>query len=428
MKVLIVGQGGREHAMAWQITRDPRVVEVLVAPGNGGTASRPRMRNLDIAATDLSALVDAAEREKVDLCIVGPEMPLVAGIVDLFDERGIKCLGPNRRAAQLEGSKAFSKAFMDRHQIPTAAWREFTDADAACDWILGGTDRPLVVKANGLAAGKGVLITTDNATAAQAARDILQGERFGTAGERILVEELLLGEEASFIALVSNQQVLPLASSQDHKARDNGDGGPNTGGMGAYSPAPIVTADIHRRIMDRIIRPAVAGMAAEESPYRGFLYAGLMIDGDGNPSVLEFNCRLGDPETQPLLLRLHTSLVALAESALEGTLDSVTVDWDPRPALGVVMVAGGYPDHYRRGDPIQGLPTDCDDAVVFHAGTRLRGDTLETDGGRVLCATALGNSVTEAQHNAYQLVRQIQWRDSYHRTDIGHRAITRERT
>lgn len=426
MKILVVGSGGREHALAWKAAASPQVERVFVAPGNAGTATEAGCENIAIAADDIQALADFAAAEQVGLTIVGPEVPLVAGIVDAFRERGLKCFGPTAACARLEGSKAFSKAFCDRYGVPTAAWGEFSDADAACAYIRA-QGAPIVVKADGLAAGKGVIVAPTVAEAEAAARDMLSGNRFGDAGARVVVEEFLAGEEASFIVMVDGEHVLPLASSQDHKARDDGDRGPNTGGMGAYSPAPVVDAVLHRRIMREIIEPVVAGMAAEGTPYTGFLYAGVMVAPDGSPKVLEFNCRFGDPETQPILFRLRSDLVELCLAALDGRLDQVECEWDPRASLGVVLAAGGYPDAYRKGDPITGLDADRDrdDVKIFHAGTRAAGDQVLTSGGRVLCAVALGDDVAEAQRKAYALVRRVRWDGVYYRQDIGWRAIGR---
>ncbi|NHA16155.1 phosphoribosylamine--glycine ligase [Thioalkalivibrio sp. XN279] len=426
MKILVVGGGGREHALAWKAAQSPRAERVFVAPGNAGTALEPRCENVPIPADDIGALADFAAAQDIGLTIVGPEVPLVAGIVDEFQRRGLKCFGPSAACARLEGSKAFSKAFFDRHGIPTAAWGEFSDADAACAYIRQ-QGAPVVVKADGLAAGKGVIVAQTVAEAEAAARDMLSGNRFGDAGARVVVEEFLSGEEASFIVMVDGRHVLPLASSQDHKARDDGDQGPNTGGMGAYSPAPVVDAALHDRIMREVIAPTVAGMAAEGTPYTGFLYAGVMVGADGAPRVLEFNCRFGDPETQPVLFRLRSDLVELCLAALEGALDRASCDWDPRAALGVVLAAGGYPDDYRKGDPISGLEADAgrDDLKIFHAGTRADDDRVLTSGGRVLCAVALGDDVAEAQRKAYALADAIRWDGVYYRRDIGWRAIGR---
>jgi phosphoribosylamine--glycine ligase len=427
MKVLVVGGGGREHALAWQISRSARVDEVLVAPGNAGTAGEPGLRNVAVTADDVTGLVELAKNEGVDLTVVGPEAPLVLGIVDAFAEAGLRCFGPSAAAAQLEGSKAFTKDFLARHNIPTAAYGNFTDIDAATAYIRE-QGAPIVVKADGLAAGKGVILAQTEEEAIAAVQDMLAGNAFGEAGHRVVVEEFLRGEEASFIVMVDGEHILPMASSQDHKARDNGDQGPNTGGMGAYSPAPVVTPDMHERIMREVIEPTVTGMAADGIPYTGFLYAGVMIDADGVPKVLEYNCRFGDPETQPIMMRLQSDLVELVDAALDQRLHEVSAEWDERAALGVVLAAGGYPDSYRKGDVINGLDAASETAgKVFHAGTANDADgNVVTQGGRVLCAVGLGASVTEAQQQAYALVDKISWDDVYFRTDIGYRAVARE--
>ncbi len=427
MKILVIGGGGREHALAWKAAQSPLAEKVYVAPGNAGTALEPGIENVAIDAGDLDALVRFAADEAIGLTLVGPEAPLVAGIVDRFQSAGLPCFGPTAAAAQLEGSKAFTKDFLARHAIPSAAYGVFTEVDDALAH-LRRVGAPIVVKADGLAAGKGVILAADLATAEDAVRDMLAGNRFGEAGHRVVIEEFLQGEEASFIVMVDGEHVLPMATSQDHKARDDGDRGPNTGGMGAYSPAPVVTPGIHDRIMAEVIGPTVEGMAAEGRPYTGFLYAGLMIDAEGTPKVLEYNCRFGDPETQPIMLRMRSDLVAHCLAALEGGLEGETAEWDPRPSLGVVMAAGGYPGSYRQGDVIHGLPKqDASGTKVFHAGTAIKEGEVITAGGRVLCATALGESVADAQQRAYQLVERITWRDVYYRTDIGYRAIARER-
>ncbi len=426
MKVLIIGGGGREHALAWKVAQSPRVTRVLVAPGNGGTAREAKCENVAVAAEDVDGLLALAQRERIDLTIVGPEAPLVLGVVDRFRAAGLRCFGPTKAAAQLEGSKAFTKDFLARHRIPTAAYGSFTEVAAAETYIrkLGA---PLVVKADGLAAGKGVIIAPSVDEAIGAVRDMLAGNVFGKAGHRVVVEEFLPGEEASFIVMVDGEHVLPLATSQDHKRVGDGDTGPNTGGMGAYSPAPVVTPELHARVLREVIEPTVRGMKAEGNTYTGFLYAGLMIGVDGTPRVLEYNCRFGDPETQPILMRLKSDLVELIEAALDGRLDQVTAQWDPRAALGVVMAAGGYPAAYAKGDAIVGLPAhDAPDVKVFHAGTALRNGEVVTSGGRVLCVTALGPSVAAAQRRAYEVVRAIHWKNVHYRTDIGYRAIARE--
>jgi phosphoribosylamine---glycine ligase len=424
MKVLIVGGGGREHALAWKCAQSSRVDAVFVAPGNAGTALEPKVRNVDIAAGDIEALAEFAGRERIGLTIVGPEAPLVAGIVDRFREEGHPCFGPTRAAARLEGSKAYSKEFLRRHGIPTASHATFTAADFDPAYVLAQR-LPLVVKADGLAAGKGVVICDTHEAALEAARGMLAGS-FGAAGKTIVIEEFLKGEEVSFIVVAAGGKVAPLATSQDHKRRDDGDRGPNTGGMGAYSPAPLVTPELHARIMRDVIRPTLEGLERDETPYSGFLYAGLMIAPDGTPNVLEFNCRFGDPETQPILMRLKSDLVDLCEAALDGSLDRFEVEWDSRAALGVVMAAGGYPESYRTGDEISGLEVAAAlPGKVFHAGTRTDGGRVLTAGGRVLCAVGLGEDVAAARHEAYDLVHAIHWTLVQYRRDIGHRAIER---
>lgn len=426
LKVLIVGGGGREHALAWKVAQSSRVRTVYVAPGNAGTAGETKVENVPISAEDIDGLLQFAQSHTIDLTVVGPEAPLVAGIVDAFQATGLACFGPSAAAARLEGSKSFTKDFLARHAIPTARHASFTDVAEATAYIAR-QGAPIVVKADGLAAGKGVVLAQSVDEATTAAQGMLSGEAFGKAGRRIVVEEYLSGEEASFIVMVDGHNVLAMATSQDHKARDDGDRGPNTGGMGAYSPAPVVTDAVEARIMSEVIAPTVRGLAAEGCPYTGFLYAGLMIGPDGSSKVLEYNCRFGDPETQPIVLRLRSDLVTLIEAALAGRLDGVAADWDPRVALGVVMAAGGYPGSYRRGDPISGLPvTPASDCKVFHAGTTHKDGSIVTDGGRVLCVTALGASVRAAQARAYEIVQQISWQDVYYRRDIGYRAIARE--
>ena len=422
MKVLVVGGGGREHALAWKCAQSSKVTEVLVAPGNAGTALEPRLRNIAVRADDIDELLVVAQSEAVGLTIIGPEVPLVAGIVDRFRAHGLPCFGPTAKAAQLEGSKSFSKAFLRRHNIPTAAYESFTELEPALAYIRA-EGAPVVIKADGLAAGKGVVVASTVEEAAQAASQMLGGA-FDDAGRRIVIEEFLEGEEASFIVITDGTNVLPLATSQDHKARDDGDAGPNTGGMGAYSPAPIVTPELERRIMEEIIFPTLSGLRADGLDYLGFLYAGIMVASDGSPRVLEFNCRLGDPETQPIMTRLHSDLVEICEATLAGELEGVSAEWDVRVALGVVMSAGGYPGAYRKGDTISGLPDTRTGAVkVFHAGTSLKGDSVVTDGGRVLCVVGLGSTVAEAQETAYRQVRRIHWADAYYRTDIGYKAL-----
>jgi len=426
MNILIIGSGGREHALAWKAARSPRVTNVFVAPGNAGTAREPKCANVAINAEDIDGLLRFAQTNGVELTIVGPEAPLVLGVVDRFQAEGLRIFGPSRAGAQLEGSKAFAKDFLARHNIPTAAYGNFTEV-AAAEAFIRAHGAPIVVKADGLAAGKGVIIAQTVDEAIAAVRDMLAGNAFGEAGHRVVVEEFLQGEEASFIVMADGEHVLPLATSQDHKRVGDGDTGPNTGGMGAYSPAPVVTDAIHARVMREVILPTVRGMKAEGMPYTGFLYAGLMIDATGTPRVLEFNCRFGDPETQPVMLRLRSDLVALIDAALDGELDTVSAEWDPRPALGVVMAAGGYPGSYNKDDAIDGLPAqESDDRKVFHAGTALQDGQVVTSGGRVLCVTALGASVAEAQHRAYEVVGQIRWNGAQYRHDIGYRAIARE--
>ena len=427
MKVLIIGGGGREHALAWKCAQSPRVTEVIVAPGNAGTALEPRVRNVPVAADDVPGLVALARSEGVALTIVGPEAPLVIGVVDAFEAAGLRCFGPRKAPSQLEGSKAFTKEFLRRHGIPTASYATFTRANFDPDYVRRQRT-PIVVKASGLAAGKGVVIVDSADEAIATARAMFDGQ-FGSAGDEVVIEEFLPGEEASFIVMADGVHVLPFATSQDHKRRDDGDLGPNTGGMGAYSPAPVVTPAMHERIMREVIGPTIRGLAADGMPYTGFLYAGIMIAPDGTPNVLEFNCRFGDPETQPIMCRLRSDLTVLCEAALDGRLDQVSMDWDPRASLGVVLAAGGYPDTVRRGDVISGLEHAAAlPGKVFHAGTTLRGADVLTAGGRVLCAVGLGDSVSEAQRAAYALVDAIHWDGLQCRRDIGHRAIARERT
>lgn len=426
MNILIIGSGGREHALAWKAAQNPEIATVFVAPGNAGTASDHKLSNVNIDVLDFPALADFAAGNHVGLTIVGPEAPLVAGIVDYFHTRGLPCFGPTKGAAQLEGSKAFTKDFLARHKIPTAAYKNFTEIEPALAY-LREQGAPIVVKADGLAAGKGVIVAETLEQAEDAVRDMLSGNAFGEAGCRVVIEEFLAGEEASFIVIADGKCVLPMATSQDHKRIGDGDTGPNTGGMGAYSPAPVVTDTVHQRVMDEVIMPTIRGMAAEGNPYVGFLYAGLMIDADGAPKVIEYNCRFGDPETQPIMMRLQTDLVTLCAAALDGTLDRCKTEWDPRPAVGVVLAAGGYPNEYAKGHVISGLAEAAKlEGKVFHAGTRTKDGEVVTNGGRVLCATALGNSVTEAQQKAYALARTIQWSGVYMRTDIAYRAIARE--
>ena len=424
MKVLVVGGGGREHALAWKLRQSAGVTEVLVAPGNAGTATEPGLRNVNVAADDCAGLLALAQREAVDFTLVGPELPLVAGLVDDFTAAGMPCFGPSKAAAQLEGSKAFSKDFLQRHGIPTAAHATFTDVDAASDYVRN-QGAPIVMKADGLAAGKGVVVATDEAQALAAVNDMLSGNVFGEAGHKVVIEEFLQGEEASFICLCDGVNAIPFASSQDHKARDDGDKGPNTGGMGAYSPAPVVTSDVHVTVMREVIEPTLAGMAKDGAPYVGFLYAGLMINGEGRPKVIEFNCRFGDPEAQPVMMRLRSDLLHACQAAVAGKLADVQLQFDPRVALGVVMAAGGYPGRYESDDVISGLDKELADTKVFHAGTRQQQSEIVTAGGRVLCVVGLGEDVALAQARAYERLDLIGWRNRYFRKDIGHRAIDR---
>ena len=416
MNVLVIGSGGREHALAWKAAQSADIGTVYVAPGNAGTAIEPKLENIAIDINDFGGLADFAEENNVGLTIVGPEQPLVDGVVNYFQQRSLPIFGPSKEAAQLEGSKAFTKDFLERQKIPTAEYGNFTDLDAALAY-LHDAGAPIVIKADGLAAGKGVIVAMTIADAEEAVRDMLSGNAFGEAGHRVVIEEFLDGEEASFIVMVDGSNVLPMATSQDHKRAANGDTGPNTGGMGAYSPAPVVDSTVYQRIMNEVIYPTVEGMAAEGNKYTGFLYAGLMIMADGTPKVIEFNCRFGDPETQPILLRLQSDLVGHCVAALTGDLDKQSAQWDPRPAVGVVLAAGGYPEAYPAGDQNE---------KVFHAGTAQVGDDLVTNGGRVLCATAIGDSVLDAQRKAYRLVSEIHWDDVYFREDIAWRAIERE--
>ncbi|WP_041209146.1 phosphoribosylamine--glycine ligase [Aeromonas jandaei] len=426
MKVLIIGNGGREHALAWKAKQSPLVTRVFVAPGNAGTAHEGSIENVAIAATDIPALLAFAKEQRIGLTIVGPEAPLVKGVVDAFRAEGLAIFGPTAASAQLEGSKAFAKDFLARHAIPTAEYQNFTEVEPALTY-LREKGAPIVIKADGLAAGKGVIVAMTLTEAEEAVRDMLSGNAFGDAGARVVIEEFLEGEEASFIVMVDGEHVLPMATSQDHKRVGDGDTGLNTGGMGAYSPAPVVTDEVHRKVMEQVIMPTVRGMAAEGNVYTGFLYAGLMIDGQGNPKVIEFNCRFGDPETQPIMLRMRSDLVELCLAACAGKLDQVEANYDPRVAIGVVLAAGGYPGDYQQGKAISGLPVEeASGEKVFHAGTRLEGDTVVTAGGRVLCATALGHTVAEAQQRAYQLAARIQWDGVFYRNDIGWRAIERE--
>ena len=425
MKVLIIGGGGREHAMAWKCACSPRVRQVFVAPGNAGTAREPKVTNVLIAAEDIPALVAFARRQQVDLTIVGPEQPLVAGVVDAFEAAGLRCFGPRANAAVLEGSKAFSKDFFQRHGIPTARYQNFTDL-AAAEAYLQAHPLPVVVKASGLAAGKGVVIAQTREEAISAARGMLAGGAFGSAGAEIVIEEFLDGEEASFIVMTDGEVIIPFASAQDHKAVNDGDLGPNTGGMGAYSPAPVIDRALHTRVIAEVIRPTLNGMAEEGRPYLGFLYAGLMIGRNGEPKVLEYNCRFGDPETQPMMMRLQSDLAAACLDLIEGRGRRVRLAFDARAALGVVMASGGYPAGFAKGHPITGLDDHLPDTRVFQAGTRAENGTVLTDGGRVLCVVGLGNTVAEAQRLAYARVDRISWQDMHCRRDIGYRAVVRE--
>lgn len=428
MKVLIIGSGGREHALGWKVAQSPLVSQIFVAPGNAGTALETKLQNIDIAVTDIKGLVTFAKQQAIDLTIVGPEAPLVIGVVDAFRREGLAIFGPTQAAAQLEGSKAFTKDFLARHKIPTAEYQNFTEIEPAIAY-LREKGAPIVIKADGLAAGKGVIVAMTLKEAEDAVRDMLAGNIFGEAGHRVVIEEFLDGEEASFIVMVDGKNVEPMATSQDHKRVGDHDTGLNTGGMGAYSPAPVVTSAIFNRVMEQIIYPTVKGMALEGNTYTGFLYAGLMIDQQGNPKVIEFNCRFGDPETQPIMMRLQSDLVELCLAAVNGKLDSIQSKWDPRPALGVVMAANGYPGKYTTHDEIHGLPLNSTpDSKVFHAGTVLENGKVYTHGGRVLCVTALGNSVLQAQQHAYALLKPIHWHGCFYRHDIGYRAIEREIT
>ncbi|HGF6562467.1 TPA: phosphoribosylamine--glycine ligase [Providencia alcalifaciens] len=426
MNILIIGGGGREHALAWKAAQSPLADKVYVAPGNAGTALEPALENVDISATDIDGLLQFAKDKQIGLTIVGPEAPLVIGVVDAFKQAGLTIFGPTQGAAQLEGSKAFTKDFLARHKIPTAAYENFTEIEPALAY-LDKVGAPIVIKADGLAAGKGVIVAMTLQEAKDAVHDMLAGNAFGDAGHRIVIEEFLDGEEASFIVMVDGENVIPMATSQDHKRVGDGDTGLNTGGMGAYSPAPVVTDTVHQRVMEQVIYPTVKGMDQEGNRYQGFLYAGLMIDNAGNPKVIEFNCRFGDPETQPIMMRLQSDLVALCLAGAKGELAGKDSLWDERPALGVVIAAGGYPGDYRNGDIISGLPTsEAADSKVFHAGTKLnQAGEVVTAGGRVLCVTALGNDIAKAQAKAYEVAKTINWSDSFYRNDIGYRAIAR---
>lgn len=426
MNILIIGGGGREHALAWKAAQSESVESVFVAPGNAGTATENKMHNVDINIADFAALADFAVKEKVELTIIGPEVPLVDGIVDFFSERKLRCFGPSKGAAQLEGSKAFTKDFLARHNIPTADYQSFVEVEPALAY-LHEKGAPIVVKADGLAAGKGVIVAEDIETAEDAIKDMLSGNAFGDAGCRVVIEEFLTGEEASFIVIADGSNVLPMATSQDHKRVGDGDTGLNTGGMGAYSPAPVVTEAVYQRVMDEVIMPTIRGMAAEGNTYTGFLYAGLMIDASGAPKVIEYNCRFGDPETQPIMMRLKSDLPALCIAALEGKLDQCETEWDERSAVGVVLAAGGYPGSYEKHLEISGLDiADTDDAKVFHAGTVSQDGKVLTNGGRVLCATALGQNVSDAQKKAYAQTQKVDWKDMFCRSDIAYRAVERE--
>ena len=424
MNILIIGNGGREHALAWKAAQSPLAEHVYVAPGNAGTAQEPRLQNVAIDATDIDGLLAFAQSHDIGLTIVGPETPLVMGVVDMFTAAGLTIFGPTKGAAQLEGSKAFTKDFLARHHIPSAAYQNFTEIEPALAY-LNKVGAPIVIKADGLAAGKGVIVAMTLKEAQDAVHDMLAGNAFGDAGHRIVIEEFLTGEEASFIVMVDGKNIIPMATSQDHKRVGDGDTGPNTGGMGAYSPAPVVTDAVHQRVMEKVIYPTVEGMAAEGNTYHGFLYAGLMIDENGEPKVIEFNCRFGDPETQPIMMRLQSDLVALCLAGAQGQLAGKTSQWDPRPALGIVMAAGGYPGEYRQGDIIDGLNIQEADCKVFQAGTALKDGHIVTNGGRVLCVTALGDDITQAQKQAYAALRHIQWDGAFYRRDIGYRAIER---
>ncbi|EKO3953593.1 phosphoribosylamine--glycine ligase [Vibrio fluvialis] len=426
MRVLIIGSGGREHALGWKVAQNTAIETVFIAPGNAGTALEAKLQNVNIAVEDVAGLVAFAQDNEIELTIVGPEAPLVIGVVDAFRAAGLPIFGPTQAAAQLEGSKAFTKDFLARHNIPTAAYANFTEIEPALAYVRE-QGAPIVVKADGLAAGKGVIVAMTLEEAEEAIKDMLAGNAFGDAGSRVVVEEFLDGEEASFIVMVDGENVLPMATSQDHKRVGDQDTGPNTGGMGAYSPAPVVTQAIHDRVMQEVIYPTVRGMAAEGNPYTGFLYAGLMIDSTGAPKVIEYNCRFGDPETQPIMMRMQSDLVELCLAAIDGKLDQVESKWDPRASIGIVLAAGGYPGDYAKGDIISGLPTtEVEGQKVFHAGTTDKDGHVVTNGGRVLCATALGNTVSEAQQRAYELAKQISWNGMFHRNDIGYRAIARE--
>ena len=428
MNVLVVGGGGREHALSWKIAQSAKVEKVFVAPGNAGTALEPNIENIAIDVEAIDELIAFAQNNNIGLTVIGPEAPLVIGVVDAFEAAGLRCFGPHKGPSQLEGSKSFSKDFFARHQIPTAAYQTFTEVEPAVAYIKE-QGAPIVVKADGLAAGKGVIVAETEQQAIDAVNDMLAGNAFGDAGHRVVIEDFLAGEEASFIVMVDGKNILPMASSQDHKARDEGDTGPNTGGMGAYSPAPVLTPELEARVMREVIEPTVRGLAEEGMPYTGFLYAGIMIATDGSSKVLEYNCRFGDPETQPIMMRLQSDLVELIDAALDKKLDTVTAKWDPRASVGVVLAAGGYPDSYNKGDIISGLPEEEHESEkVFHAGTQIKDGHVVTNGGRVLCACALGDNVADAQQAAYKLLDRISWKGMFCRRDIGHRAISREQS
>ena len=427
MKILLIGSGGREHALAWKMAQSPKVENIFVAPGNAGTALEDKVENIQISVEDIQGLLNFAKTNDIDLTVVGPEVPLVLGVVDTFAKAGLRCFGPTKGAAQLEGSKAFSKDFFARHKIPTAAYANFTDIDQAVAYIKE-QGAPIVIKADGLAAGTGVILAQSEDEAINAVQDMLAGNTFGEAGHRVVIEEFLTGEEASIIVIADGKNYLPMATSQDHKARDNGDKGPNTGGMGAYSPAPVVTPEISEKIMRDVIEPTIKGMADEGYPFTGFLYAGVMIDANGDSKVLEYNVRFGDPETQPVMMRLQSDIVSLMESALDGNLDKESIQWDSRSAVGVVMAAGGYPDAYEKGKVISGLFPESASSKVFHAGTSSNNGDITTSGGRVLCVVGLGENVTAAQKVAYDSVNKINWEGAFYRTDIAYRAVDRERS
>ncbi len=426
MNILVVGNGGREHALAWKCAQNDRVKNVFVAPGNAGTAFEKKIKNVPISPMDFENLANFAKENNVSLTVIGPEAPLVEGIVDYFQEKNLPCFGPSKGAAQLEGSKAFTKDFLARHNIPTGYYKSFTDVDAALSYI-DEQGAPIVVKADGLAAGKGVIVAMNIEEAKEAVIDMLSGNSFGEAGCRVVIEEFLDGEEASFIVVADGKNILPMATSQDHKRIGNGDTGLNTGGMGAYSPAPVVTDEVYDRVMNEVIFPTIEGMAKEGNPFTGFLYAGLMISKDGTPKVIEYNCRMGDPETQPILMRLKSDLVEIFQAAIDGELDEMTSSWDPRPAVGVVLAAGGYPGDYKKDDIILGLPAkEIPGEKVFHAGTAIKDGQVVTNGGRILCVTAMAPTITEAQQRAYALANSINWDGCYKRDDIAYRAIARE--